>query len=385
MLWIVATQSGGDWFHGRPSIDVRGDTFQLVRGSGHAAQSSFIIDPASDGITAISTGVRPFPAEKYPRVELVVRSAQLPPEVSFAWRTREQGNRSFSLPLQQLTEGFAPLHLAASDDWRGTIIGIGLIVRGKVVAPIEIAYVRLPSASALATAREALAEWTAFVPLKGYSIVFPFDAERGTYMPMAKAVAIATGVAIVAYVLIARRRGRAPSMRVSYGRIFAGGWLLLDARWQVNVLHQVGITAQRFAGKTSEEKLLAGEGSELVMLVDEIRRLLPPAPARVLFLCDNDVIGLRAAYLLYPYNVFHDVKTGPAKVNVFREAKGGLSKAHGTAPDHEILRSGDYVVLFFYGDLGYDFDKQLLVWPDGHTRAAESMLSKPNMLLVRVR
>jgi hypothetical protein len=121
------------------------------------------------------------------------------------------------------------------------------------------------------------------------------------------------------------------------------------------------------------------------MLVNEIRRLLPPGAARVLFLSDNDVIGLRAAYLLYPYNVFHDVRTGVSKVNVFREDKAGVSKGHGTAPDHETLRSGDYVALFLYSGLGYDFDKQLLVWHDGHTLAAELMLSKPNTLLVRVR
>ena len=64
MLWIVARQSNGDWFYSRPAITVRGDAFQLVRGSGRLAQSSFVIDPLADGVTAISTGVAPFQADK---------------------------------------------------------------------------------------------------------------------------------------------------------------------------------------------------------------------------------------------------------------------------------------------------------------------------------
>jgi hypothetical protein len=371
MLWIVARQSNGDWFYSRPAITVRGDAFQLVRGSGRLAQSSFVIDPLADGVTAISTGVAPFQADRYTRVELLLRSAQFPTEGSFAWRRLETGSRNFSQPLQRLTEGFAPLNLVANPDWRGTITGIAVIVRGPAVAPVEIAGVRLSSGSALSTARATLAEWAAFIPLKGYSIAFPFDGERSAYMALVKAVAIAIGIAIVLYLFISRRRGRPADARVLWA-IFAGSWLLLDLRWQANVFRQVAITAERFAGKTSEEKLLTGEGPELVALVRETKDLLPPPPARVLFLCDAYVISLRGAYLLYPYNTFHSTQAP--------KSKGGV-----TVPDYRALRSGDYVLLYFYSGLGYDFATQQLIWRDGHTVPADLLLSKPNTLLLRVR
>ena len=311
MLWIAVTQAGGDWFSSRPSIVVRGDSFQLIRGNGQPNQSSFVIEPFVDGVAAISTSVTPFAAEKYQRIEWVMRSAQFPKEVMFAWRTRERGNQNFSQPLQRLTEGFVPLNLVANENWRGTITGVALVVRGPLVAPIEIASLRLSPASAAATARETLTQWTAGIPLKGYSIAFPFDAERANYMPPAKAVAIATALAILACLFIARTRKRPVDTRVLWA-IFAGGWLLLDVRWQANMFRQVADTAERFAGKTSEEKLLAGEGSEVVNLVSEVKGLLPPGPARVLFLCDTDVIGLRGAYLLYPYNAYHNPRSPKA-------------------------------------------------------------------------
>ena len=56
-----------------------------------------------------------------------------------------------------------------------------------------------------------------------------------------------------------------------------------------------------------------------------------------------------------------------------------------TVPDYRALRTGDYVLLYFYSGLGYDFATQQLIWRDGHTVPAEVLLSKPNTLLLRVR
>jgi hypothetical protein len=288
------------------------------------------------------------------------------------WRTRENPRRTFSKPLQWLAGRVAPLHLEASDGWRGTITGLALVVRGSLPAPLEIVSVRLPSATVGATLTDTFTQWAGHFPLKGYAIAFPFDAERAHFLSIATAVAIAAGLAIIAYVLLARWRGWTADSRVLWA-IFAAGWILLDARWQVNLGRELALAVERFSGKSGDEKALAAEDAALFVLAQDIKRALPPPPARVLVLCDNGLIAMKLAHFLYPHNVSRNL--------------GGRAEGRGylVAPDRATLRSGDNLALVFYSALTYDAEKQLLVWPDGRTVPAERVLSKPDAVLVRIR
>ena len=113
----------------------------------------------------------------------------------------------------------------------------------------------------------------------------------------------------------------------------------------------------------------------LVALAQELRRALPPPPVRVLMLCDNEVIALRVAHFLLPYNVSRNRSAR----NEERD-RGKLD-----APKRETLRSGDHVVLLFYSGLRYDADKGQLTWPDGGTLAADVVFAKSDALLVRIK
>ncbi len=160
-----------------------------------------------------------------------------------------------------------------------------------MAAPLEVRSLNLPSTSARATLAETFAQWGARFPLKGYAVAFPFDAERAHFMPIAKAMAIACGLAIVGYIGLARLRKRQIDWRVPWA-IFAAAWILLDLRWQLDLGREVAAAAERFWGKTSDEKALAADDAPLVALAQELRRALPPPPARVIVLCDNEVIGV---------------------------------------------------------------------------------------------
>jgi len=372
ILWIVITHAGAHKFGSQPPLTVAGASLHLVRGGGHPDETSFLLESAEDGVAALSADVRPFEARDYPRVEWVVRAAEVPAGLAFAWRTRENPRRSYSKPLQWLAGHIAPMSLDDSDGWRGTITGIGLVARGPLTAPIEVVSVHLPAASAGATLAQTFAQWAAPFPLKGYAIAFPFDAERAHFMPMAKAVAIAVALALVVYLLLARLRHWPADTRVLWA-IFAAGWIVLDARWQVNLGRELALAAERFAGKTSEEKALAADDAAVYLLAQDVRRALPPPPVRIIILSDSDLIALRVAHFLYPHNVS---RNAPAKVE---------NRPRGAPPLHANLRGGDYLALVFYGSLGFDAERQLLVWPDGRTLPADVILSRPDLLLVRVR
>jgi hypothetical protein len=371
LLWIVAAYSGADWFDAGAPIVVPGSSFQVARGTGHRERSSIVLEATSGGIAAVSAAVVPFPAARYPRVEWLLRSPRSPGEIAFAWRTREQPDRLFTKPLQWLNDAAAPLNMGDEETWRGTITGVGLVMRGSLRAPLEISSVKLPSASAGATLSETFAQWVAFYPLKGYAVAFPFDAERADYLPLVQAVAAAVVLAMAAYLLLVRRGRVGFDGRVLWA-IFAGAWLLLDLRWQVNVGRQLARTAERFAGKTAEEKALAAEDASLYEVAREIGRVLPTPPARVVLLCDSNILALRIAYFLYPHNVY-------------RDAGFKRDGDRNPLPDPAALRKGDHVVIFYFDGLAYDAQKQELRWPDGRALPAEALLAKPELVVLRLR
>jgi hypothetical protein len=141
----------------------------------------------------------------------------------------------------------------------------------------------------------------------------------------------------------------------------------------VNLGREVALAFERFSGKWGDERALAAEDAAVFKLAQEILRALPSPPARVLVLCDNELLAVRLAHFLYPHNVSR---------NLSRQGRGGVQAA---APESATLRSGDHVALVFDSALRYDPVGKLLVWPDGHTLPVEPILSTSGTLLVRVR
>jgi hypothetical protein len=373
LVWIVVTHAGAIWFGSAPSVSVRGADFRLVRGNGHPENSSFMLESTQDGVAALSVEIPPLQSENYTHVEWTFRSAATSTAMSFAWRTREDPRRLFSKRMQWLGDGIAPLQLDASDGWRGTIIGVALVVQGPLPVPLEVVSVRLPSASASTTLAETFAQWTARVPLKSYAIALPFDAERAHFLPLAEALGIAACMACIAYLLLARRRGwPAADARVLWV-IFAAAWLILDLRWQVILGRELALSADRFWGKTGDERSMASEDAALFALARKIGASLPPPPVRVVVLSDNKMLAIRLAYYLYPQNVAPRLP---------REIEGRIDVI---APDRSTLRSGDNLALAYYSALRYEPTRQVLEWPDGGTLPAELVLKTPDVLLVRIR
>jgi len=373
LAWIVGINSGAERFGTVPPRTVNGATFKLTNGSGHPSGTSFVLESAQDGIVTLSAEIPPFAAEKYPRIEWDLHSADPPAELAFAWRTRENPRRTYSKPIYWVGGRVAPLKLDENEGWRGTITGVALVARGALPAPLEVRSLTLPSTTAGATLAETFTQWGARFPLKGYAISFPFDAERAHFMAIVKTLAIACGLAMVVYLGIAHLRARRIDWRVPWA-IFAAAWILLDLRWQINLGREVVAAAAQFGGKTGDERVLASDDAQLVALALEFKRVLPPAPARVIVLSDSSLMALRVTHFLLPLNASRNALP--------RNVERDFGKA--PAPSRDTLRSGDHVVLLFYNGLRYDADRRELVWPDGGTRLAEIVVARPEALLVRV-
>jgi hypothetical protein len=372
LVVLVALHAGASLFSDVPAIAAPGRTFELVRGIGNPSGDAFVLArPDLGGAAILTLRTDAFSAAQYSRVEWrLAQPSASRPEIVFLWRTREQPGRTHVKPLHWVDAGLAPLELGAKDGWAGTVTGIGLAVRGAMPQPIVLDAVVLPGNSAASVARVIGDQWSRHYPFRGASITLPFDREREDYLPLPVATALAVALALAGCWLLARRRGWPHDPRVFWA-VFLGGWLVLDARWQVNLWHQLGDTAREYAGKTTEQKHYAADDRELYAIMRTMAAALPAAPVRIMFLSDNPALRARGAFFLYPHNVdaffLHDPRA---------------PRTIGPRDGHP----GDYVLLFLYRGIAYDRAARELVWPDGARRPVDEVAYRDeHVVLVRLK
>jgi hypothetical protein len=350
--------AGGIALSAPPTISATGNRFDPVRGESRRDGPAIVVEALDrTGVAVVSWRTAPFSAETYSRVEWRVGTAT-PRGVALTmlWGTREQPGRTLSKRIDWPGYGPAVIRLTAEDGWRGTIVGVALAVSGQLGQPLAVASASIAGDSVGASIGEVLRQWGQFFPFRGITITLPFDEERTHDLPPVVAIALAVGLASLAYAVLARRRGRALDARILW-TLFVAGWLILDARWQATLGRQLVETARQFAGKTLDEKYRSVDDHELYALIGKVREALPPPPVRVLFLADNYALRTRGSYFFYPHNVYHPLRWGPKSV-----------------PGPDDLHPGDHVVLFLYTGARYDRAERALVWPDGRRREVDELL-----------
>jgi hypothetical protein len=369
MAALAGSHSGGNVLKGPPAITVAGNRLNVVRGRGHPSAGAYVLEALdSSDLGVLSTRVQAFAANSYPRVEWELRGANPGTvKLSFLWRTLEQPSRNFHVDLEWQEGRVAAAELGASDGWSGTITGVALVVRGDLSQPLVVQSWTATSVSAWIALAEIGRQWSAPFPFKGTTITLPFDAERDDYASLLIVVAVSQGLAMSGYYLLARHRRWPRDSRVLWA-IFLIGWLMLDFRWQANLWRQLAQTVRQFAGMTTEEKHRAADDGTLFELMRQVNAALPTPPVRILLLADNLALRTRGAFFLYPQNVYHDPTPGSR------------------TPNPEQVRSGDYVLLFWYSGLTYERGQQRLLWPDGRAKAADEILVPGDgILLVRAK
>jgi len=176
-------------------------------------------------------------------------------------------------------------------------------------------------------------------------------------------------LALVAAVTVALVRWRpaifGATLPTALGALFLAAWWLLDVRWEWNLLRQTAATADRYAGRNLDEKHLAAEDAALYAFIQKARAALPAQPARVFVAADEHYFRGRAAYHLYPQNVF-------------------WSPDANLLPPSASLRPGDYVVIFQRRGIQYDRAQQSLRWEGMNPIAAELVLAEADGAIFRV-
>lgn len=348
----------GKWWESHETLNWKGGALSLVKGQGSIVQDRLTIDGlAEPGVALASLSSLAFRAEDYPVVRWTISGARPGAKVEFIWSTVESPNRVFARQLEWVGNEATPLFMGEDVNWRGQIMGLALMVRAPLDAPLIIESVQLDPPQGIVGR-----EWFGAEAWRGVSINFVSGSEVRQWLAPLPFVAAVLGLALLGYGLLAWRKILAPDVRAVWLLVFLA-WFALDARWQIDLWHKLGLTQHRYAGKSWEEKHLAAEDGRLFDLIQQMKTKLPSTPGRIFLFSDDEYLGGRGAYHLYPFNVRNGRDLLPAGQ----------------------FRSGDFIVILGKDEVGFDPAQHLLTWAPKQQLAADLLLLAANNVLLKVR
>jgi hypothetical protein len=322
------------------------------------------VDPSGVGVVSVNSDLQ---AIDFPAIAWIATDIADDADVRVIWRTDIRPGVE-SEPVTVTAGQTTPVVLAKDAAWVGRVTGLGLVIHTQLPKPIRIRGVAAKSMGATEILHDRVGEWLAFEKWSGTSINTVVGGNDVQDLPLPPLLAAACVIA--GALLLALRRWR-PGLTPGTARgllfaLFAVAWLLLDARWTWNLLRQETFTVRDYGGKSLQEKHLAADDAPLFAFVERARHVLPEKPARVFVVAKARYFRERAAYHLYPHNVFTD-------------------RVNGAMPPASALRPGDWLFDYEGRGIQYDAASGNLRWDGNQIVAAEPKLVIPGAALFLIR
>lgn len=294
-------------------------------------------------LTILAISQQPVRAADYGRI--VVDADALPNGVELAllWVQRGESGRAQDQRIDvDAFNRLQPTLIDRSGGWSGELEFLALGVKGAMEGRSwTLRSVTLERAGVAAAMGDFIRGWRRFERWDGKSINVLFggrDEQRAWLPPIAFG---ASALAVLALFFVARKRGQrvSPSVLVIP---FIIGWLVLDIRWQSNLVRQAHATMKDFGGRNWAQRHEAMEDGDLFSFVQHAIAKLPTEPVRIFVGSDFEYFRRRAGYHLYPHNVLAYSWGEPFQ-----------------------LKPGEYLLLYQKSDVHLDPPKGELLWNNG--------------------
>ena len=375
LLALLASLAGylvlsvpGSWFPSAQPKAFPASGFGLTRGAGGLVDAELrMTAPDAAGVTLVSQ-VTDLKASDYAAIQWIATDLPEGAVVRLIWRTDRAPGKLNTIDIPVESRSALPVIVANDPAWTGRITGLALAIQGPLPQPVRVRGVVAKPMGATEMLGDRAREWFAFEEWSGTSINTVNGGANVQGFPLAVLMALTVALASAIAMLAAWRRPGAIAVAVPTAlvAIFLIAWFILDARWTANLARQAWHTAQQFAGKSPRDKYLAGDDAQLFAFIDRARQVLPAEPARIFVAADASFFRGRAAYHLYPHNVFFDPLSNEVQWS-------------------GALHPGDWIVVFQQRGIQYDAAQQMLRWKSGQTTPAELKLLEAGGALFRVR
>jgi hypothetical protein len=368
VIGYLALEVPGAWFPGAAAKSWGVGNLTLARGEGAVDDAGMAVtapDPTGTVLVTLMVDLR---STDYGGIAW--QAADVPPdaEVRLLWRTEYRPDRLNQAPVTVESGRLLPVVVAKDPAWVGRITGLALAIRGTIGKPMLIRGVVAKPMGAFDLLTDRFREWTAFEGWSGTSINTITGGADVQDLPLplllAAAVLLAGGIAG----LVARAWPRLLPLSVAAASLglFVVATAVADLRWMWNFARQVDATATRYAGKDVRTKHLYAVDGPLYAFIQKVRREMPETPARIFVVADEPYLRNRAAYHLYPRNVYAE-----PRANVM--------------PRAEWLRPGDWLLVYHRRGVQFDAAAGRLRWDGSQSVAAELKYMEPGTVLFLVR
>lgn len=357
LIVYLAIAMPGRWFSSARDQTYSAPQLMVSRGAAELVGDDLVVArTAQDGnaVISVNTDLR---AVDYPVVAWLASNVPDNAKVALLWRTDVEPSRLNTRPLDIGSGRVLPLDVHADPHWLGRILGLALVIQGPLDAPIRVRGVTAKPSDALETLRDRAREWFAPESWNGATINTVSGGAELQSLPLPLLLACGIAVAVGVSVVAVRRRIRSalPAIAMLAIALALASWFILDARWLANIARHTDDTAHRYAGKDERDKHLAADDGALFAFIDKALRVMPDDRARVFVVADADFFRGRAAYHLYPHNVWFD-------------------PYHNALPPADKLRAGDWLVVFQRRGVQYDAALHRVRWDGNVTVPAELKL-----------
>lgn len=365
VLVYLALAAPKQWFTDAPTVAWSARDLQIAKGAGRVVADALFVAPNDASQVVVVSVKTSFAAKDYPAIQWNAAEVPDDADVSLLWRSDKAPEKLNTLPLTVVAGRLMGVLTSEHPQWTGRIEGLALAMHGSIAEPVRI----LGGAAKTLSLRETLAdrvrEWFVFEPWSGASINTIHGGAYSQNLPLP--MLLAASIALATLGVIAMRRYRKMTIGVlpALAVYSALAWLLLDAKWTLNLVRQVGATSTTFAGKSWAEQRAVADDGALFDFTTKAKATMPDAPVRVIVAADSPYLRGRAAYHLYPHNAF-----GP---------RGN------TLPDPTQVRAGDWVAVVGRKGVQFDAARGLLRWDNKEPVSAELKLSSPGLALFVLR
>jgi hypothetical protein len=367
-LGYLALAAPGPWSGAAPVLHWSAQEVTVRRGTAHLAPEGLVVSAPDAMHTVVIALDTSFRARDYPVIGWDVAGVPDDLVANMLWYTDVDATRAFNHVLAVESGRLVPESVAQDRGWIGHVSGLALVLQGSFDGRIVFHGVAAKPMSKLQVLGERVDEWLAFEPWNGASINSLAGGANGQQLPLPLFLAGAATLAALMYAGLVRLKPLVfgPVVRGGLAAIFIMAWLVVDARWQWNLVRQAHATFAQYSGKSWRERHLAAEDGPLFAFTEKVRGALNAPPARVFVIAGENYLRDRGAYHLYPYDVYFDPWSD-------------------TLPPSAAVYAGDYLVAYQRKGVAYDAAQQKLLLDGIPPRDADLLLSDPGAGLFRMR
>jgi len=271
---------------------------------GEALQRGSLWAPTADaqGVLIIRMTDRVIDTASFPSIQIAALADTPPMAVRILWRQAEGPRTTFAKTIVWQGNGRERVALSADPQWRGRVAGLAIAFRLLPRAGVLFRSATLQSETGRDILSQTVREWLDHEPWGQHSVNYLFGGSPNPRVPLVPAAFAVAVVAFWLYRLLAKRWRLAPSLAV--GAAFAiGAWIAADVRWQLNLFSNLDRTAEKYAGKTIDEKHRAAEDGNIYRIAETIRKGLPAGVTKVTLvsdLADSELFLGKLRYYLFP-------------------------------------------------------------------------------------